>query len=226
MDDVFLQFAMRYAGKGISVVPNYAVSETGKCSCSEPECGYPGKHSRLEKGIHPDQVRRQGSKNMTQIKAWWNEWPNSNIAVCTGKESNIVVVDIDPRNNGFNSLSFLESKFGKFMTLSVKSGGNGQHLYFKHPKDGTVRTRVGLLPGIDIKGENGRIVAPPSRHGSGGMYGFMNDFETTYLQPLPMGLLNMIQVQKGTGTWQAMQQKPIERTKKTYFQMKKLLGGK
>jgi hypothetical protein len=46
---------------------------------------------------------------------------------------------------------------------------NGRHLYFRHP-DRPVMNRVGLRPGLDLRGDGGCVVAPPSMHPTGRCY--------------------------------------------------------
>ncbi len=56
--------------------------------------------------------------------------------------------------------------------VEALTGGGGRHLYFRHP-GGIVRNRVGLAPGIDVRGDGGCVVAPPSVHPSGKRYAWV-----------------------------------------------------
>src|SRR5262249_36511973 len=77
-------------------------------------------------------------------------------------ESGLVVLDIDPRHNGLASLEKIRRKHGLSKTTRVLTGSGGHHLYFKHP-GGEVRNSTGLLgEGLDVRGDGGYIVAPPS----------------------------------------------------------------
>jgi putative DNA primase/helicase len=197
--------AMEYAKRGWFVVPDHGVVNGG-CTCVEGiNCKSPGKHPRMERDTPEGHFRGEGTTNAEQIKEWWTRWPNSNLAIVCGAKSNLVVVDVDPRNGGLETLEILCGTYGPMAltTLTCQSGGGGLHLYFRHPQRGEkVRNRIGLLPGIDIKADGGRIVAPPSKHRSGGVYEWLNP--TAQLRPLPDTLLRKIQIMKGTGTWQAM----------------------
>jgi putative DNA primase/helicase len=56
-------------------------------------------------------------------------------------------------------------------TLTARTGGGGLHYYFKMPADLIgCRTKLGGWSGVDLKGEGGYVVAPPSGHPSGGCY--------------------------------------------------------
>ncbi len=108
-----------------------------------------------------------------EIADWFGRWPDANVAVVTGALSGLVVLDIDPRHGGTDSLSRLEITHGPLpQTLEALTGGGGRHLYFRHP-GGLVRNRVGLAPGVDVRGDGGCVVAPPSVHPSGKRYAWV-----------------------------------------------------
>ena len=104
------------------------------------------------------------------LRDWFERTPDFNVAIVTGALSGIVVVDVDPRHGGDESLRELEGLHGKLpKTVEAVSGGGGRHVYFSHP--GTeVHNRTGIAPGIDLRGDGGCIVAPPSIHPSGNRY--------------------------------------------------------
>lgn len=104
------------------------------------------------------------------VDAWFARWPDANAAVVTGRLSGLVVVDVDPAHGGAESLAAIEREFGALpATVECLTGGGGRHLYFRHP-GGTVSNRAGLRPGIDLRGDGGCIVIPPSVHPSGRRY--------------------------------------------------------
>jgi hypothetical protein len=53
-------------------------------------------------------------------------------------------------------------------TVESLTGGGGQHLYFRHP--GTEVPSRPVAPGLDVKGDGGLVVSPPSIHLSGRAY--------------------------------------------------------
>jgi hypothetical protein len=104
------------------------------------------------------------------VGSWFRRWPDANVGIVTGEISNLVVIDIDPYHGGDASLDRLEHRFGALpSTIEATTGGGGRHLYFAHPGD-LVRNRAGLAQGIDVRGDGGYIVAPPSIHPSGRPY--------------------------------------------------------
>lgn len=105
-----------------------------------------------------------------EISDWFQRWPDANVGIVTGNVSGIVVVDIDPKHGGDDNLAIWEKEHGPLpRTLEVITGGGGRHLYFKHP-GGVMHNRVGIVPGIDLRGDGGCAVAPPSIHPSGKPY--------------------------------------------------------
>lgn len=129
------------------------------------------------------------------IRRWWARWPDANIAVVTGRVSGIVVLDVDPRHGGDESLRDLEARYGPLAeTVTALTGGGGAHYYFAAPEGMTVRTRK-LAPGLDLKGDGGYVVAPPSIHPSGQPYTWEvgRSPDDLGLAPLPGWLLEEAQ---------------------------------
>ena len=113
------------------------------------------------------QARRPSQATVT---GWFTQWPHANIGVVTGAISRLVVLDVDPRHGGDASLRDLQTHFGTLpATVEARTGGGGRHLYFAHP-GGLVRNHAGLAQGIDLRGDGGYVVAPPSLHPSGLRY--------------------------------------------------------
>jgi hypothetical protein len=143
------EFALRYAAHGWSVIP---IEPRGK----RPLVSW------LE--------FQQRPATRAEIEGWYRRWPDANVGVVTGSVSGLVVVDVDDRDGGAESLAALELDHGPLAaTVEAATGGGGRHVYFAHP-GGTVASRVGLAPGIDVRGDGGCVVAPPSLHPSGRRY--------------------------------------------------------
>ena len=120
------------------------------------------------------------------VKAWFRHWPDANVGVVTGNASGLIVVDIDPKHGGEDSLARLERQHGPLPpTVEAATGGGGRHIYFAHP-GGVVRNRVALAPGIDVRGDGGYVVAPPSVHTSGKPYAWLKSHNPDTLEPAPM----------------------------------------
>lgn len=92
-------------------------------------------------------------------------------AILTGTRSGgIVVLDIDVRNGGLESLERLENEIGILPdTLTVRSPTGGLHIYIRS-LDIPRKTVAGVFPGVDVRGEGGIAVVPGSVHAKGGIY--------------------------------------------------------
>lgn len=127
----------------------------------------------------------------SDIAEWFRRWPDANVGIVTGEISNLIVLDIDPKHGGDATLDRLERRFRPLSsTVEAVTGGGGRHLYFAHP-GGLTRNRAGLAQGIDLRGDGGYIVAPPSIHPSGRPYRWVpgRGPDEITLAPLPRWLI-------------------------------------
>jgi hypothetical protein len=110
------------------------------------------------------------TKDQSIITEWWTSVPFANIGLATGRSSGIFVLDVDPRHGGDEALAELERRHGKLPETPVSiTGGGGQHVFFRHePGIGNSAGKVGV--GLDVRGQGGYIVAPPSVHENGRPY--------------------------------------------------------
>jgi Bifunctional DNA primase/polymerase, N-terminal len=101
------------------------------------------------------------------IEAAWASHPTANIGLPTGAVSGLIVVDIDPRHNGNQHLEALQQRYGKLpATRLSRTAHGGIHRLYQHPRDGNSYTNaieLDGLSGIDIRGDGGYIVLPPSK---------------------------------------------------------------
>jgi hypothetical protein len=128
----------------------------------------------------------------SEVQDWFRRWPTSNVGIVTGAVSGLVVLDIDVRHGGDESLDALIQEHGRLPhTVEAITGGGGRHIYFAHP-GGELPNKVGLAPGIDLRADGGYVVAPPSVHGTGKIYAWAEGHapEQTGLAPIPGWLLH------------------------------------
>jgi Bifunctional DNA primase/polymerase, N-terminal/Primase C terminal 1 (PriCT-1) len=103
------------------------------------------------------------------IRGWWQQEPRLNVAIATGKVSNIFVVDVDSMDAEIG-LHRLEAKLGRLPPTVETITARGRHLYFQYPEM-PVRNSVGrVADGVDTRGDGGYVLAPPSIHPSGKTY--------------------------------------------------------
>ena len=103
--------------------------------------------------------------------------PSANVGIAT--VDRLVVLDVDPRHGGDDSLAELEDANGEIITLAVRTGGGGYHLYL----EGELPSRPAFRPGLDLKSSGGLVVAPPSLHGCGKRYEWLDPGEGVRVVP-------------------------------------------
>jgi len=138
-----------------------------------------------KRGLH------DSTTNPGVIDGWFDANPRANLAIRTGIVSRLVVVDVDIKNNagGGESLAKLEGEHGQFATLTARTRTNGLHLFFLAPDGVAVKNSVGILPGIDVRGEGGYVVAAPSTI-DGRAYTWVNPGEE--VAPMPEWLVRLV----------------------------------
>jgi hypothetical protein len=177
-------FALYYAANGLAVMPVFEPLPGGRCACGKPDCNDIGKHPRIGGGFHSATTDRD------LIREWFTKWPNANVAIATGAVSGVVVIDMDPDRGGLEALEALAAETGPIPDSAVvHTGGDGLH-YFLHVPEWPVKSRNNFRSGIDIRGDGGYVVAPPSLHRSGGRYEWVSPMIT--LPPIPGPLLDLL----------------------------------
>lgn len=165
-----LSAALAYAARGWPVLPIWWPDD-GFCACPNPQCTSAGKHPLAHLVPHG---LTDATTDADTIRAWWRRFPEANVGIATGARS-FIALDVDTRHGGDESLRVLEDSIGSFPAAPVAlTGGGGQHILFAHPGEGEqIRNKIGTdwgLPGLDVRGDGGYIVAPPSLHANGTRY--------------------------------------------------------
>jgi Bifunctional DNA primase/polymerase, N-terminal/Primase C terminal 1 (PriCT-1) len=161
-----LDAALDYAARGLPVFPVYPIIEArGRfaCKCLHTiRCDRPGKHPMTRHGL------KDATTDAAVVRQRWYCAPDANIGIVCS--ANCCALDVDPRHGGDATLDGLEREHGPLpITWTAKTGGGGLHYFFRSVTD--VRGSVGLLgAGLDIRGADNYVVAPPSRHISGNYY--------------------------------------------------------
>jgi hypothetical protein len=154
-----LEYALFYLSYGLSVIPLK-----------------PGEKVPLVKW----EKYQEEQPSIDEVQKWFKD-TNNNIAIICGKVSgNLVVIDFDDAEVYEKFMKEIESdtelKDIIEGTWLVRTG-KGYHIYLKVDSDKPVK--IGKLAKVDIKGEGGYVVAPPSLHPSGKHYEFVRFTKTT-----------------------------------------------
>lgn len=107
----------------------------------------------------------KASSEPEMIVDMWKKHPTANVGIATGPKSGIIVFDFDIKN-GVNGIQSLRQRFPDIteeeFNPHVETPSGGLHLYFKWDENYPVTTAAGVLEGIDIRGDRGFVMAPPS----------------------------------------------------------------
>jgi hypothetical protein len=130
--------------------------------------------------------------DLNTVREWLERWPEASMALACGK-SEVVIVDVDPRNGGDASFESLldETTQELLKAPSVVTPGGGRHLYFAAPK---VKVKGGPLhgfPGIDILSAGFSAILPYSVRGDR-RYEWDGDDLSLPPFPLPPALLSRL----------------------------------
>lgn len=108
------------------------------------------------------------------IENWFTGlYADHGVGIATGGAIFALDIDVSDGKTGDETLADLELQYGRLPnTATVLTGSGGQHRYFKMPHGMAIRNDAGkrLGPGLDIRGEGGQCVAPPTIHPNGNAY--------------------------------------------------------
>jgi hypothetical protein len=154
----------------------------------------PGEKKSYKRQAFSKEGKRWGATNdPRQVAKDFKKWSNANIGIPTGKDNGIWVLDIDnkPTANGYASLAELEAQYGKLPdTLQATSPSGGVHYYFTYPSNVEIHNNASQLgTGIDVRGEGGMVVAPPSVKPGVGAYEWLN---TNDIADAPAWLVELV----------------------------------
>jgi hypothetical protein len=168
--------ALAYAALGCPVVPMHTPRPGGGCSCANSTCRDPGKHPRLAGWP------QLAATDPDRVGDWWRRWPDANLGLATGRRFD--VLDLDGEQGVAALRAALSIEPWEHPGPVARTGSGGWHLLYAPTGLGN---RVGLLAGVDWRGRDGLIVAPPSRHASGRRYAWVRPLTAT-LPTVPAGL--------------------------------------
>src|SRR5262249_39762514 len=102
------------------------------------------------------------------------------------------VLDIDGEE-GEATLRELEAQHGALPTTVEAITGKGRHLYWRWPTGLVIRNKQvnQNMPGIDVRGDGGYVLAPPSIHPSGRIYAWSVDSGESF-EDAPDWLLDLV----------------------------------
>lgn len=170
--DELLEVLYRYVDLGFALIPLWGLRD-GVCCCAK------GKDCGKNSGKHPNwklapNGKDSASRDKVIIAEWLRRYPNSNWAARTGEPlasgaGFAVVVDVDPRNGGNESIRQIQELQGDLNeeTWIQDTGGGGDHYIYAAPRPPASKAPA---PGVEILGEGKYFVIGPGPHYTGGEY--------------------------------------------------------
>ena len=156
--------ALTYIEMGWALIPVEGLKslDGDQCLCGKYPCGLGNKNA----GKHPASGR-MGWQNGPAMDAqqayhtWEEDCPDYNVGARTGDASGFFAVDVEAE--GLPELAELEAIHGKLPVTRVhRTGSGGKHFLFKMPDFDVRNSQKKLTSCIDIRGNGGMIVIPPS----------------------------------------------------------------
>ena len=176
---VMLDEALLYASYGWKVIILHGIAPDGGCTCKKgKQCGSAGKHPR------PTAWQHEATDDEDKIIEWFERWPNSNVGVKLGDDSQIVDIECDSPE----AEEELQKLFGtdSLITPTFKSS-KGHHRLFLYDNELPSQAHFGWKQ-IDFKlgGGNGgtQSVFPPSKHVSGIKYEWVKGLSPSEVEPM------------------------------------------
>ena len=160
-----LHAALGYATRGWSVFPAPAS----------------GEKKSLKAAVHSHGSAWGKTTDAAEIRRGFARWPDANVGLPTGAASGFFLVEADTPEghdvDGIASVRALEAVHGPLpRTLMAESPSASLHFYYKWPVGTIIRNSTSKIgPGIDVRGEGGMVMAPPSRRPGRGTYRWLND---------------------------------------------------
>jgi hypothetical protein len=182
-----MSFLNDYIKRGFHVFPVHGITADHNCTCGDPNCMTPDSRGKIKAGKHPWTPRGllNASNDSDAVDFLFSPRNDANIGIVTGPISNIFVLDVDG-TEGESSLS----NYPPLPPTLTSTTGNGFHYFFRYPPR-KVYTRAGkFAPGLDVRGEGGYVVAPPSLHATGVFYQFLDD--NAPIADAPQWLLDIV----------------------------------
>ena len=160
------------------ILPLYSIRE-GICTCGKTDCSAPGKHPLFRYNW-----KVIASNKAEKVLDWFDAYNKMNFGLATGRLSKVtnkylVVIDVDAQEHPF--IKTLPN------TFSYRTGSGGWHFWFwsKYP----IKNSVSLLADkVDVRGTDGYVVIPPSKHKKG-TYNTINDVE---IADLPQPIVSLL----------------------------------
>lgn len=151
---------------------------------------------------------KKATTDVAQIRAWWGRWPRAMVGIPTGAAIGANVIDLDLGDpqliSGKEYLERLIAHVGGIPhTAIAETASGGLHIYLATDLARPVRNGARVVPalsiapaaeanggkakgaGIDLRGEGGYVIAPPSIRADGRAYSWLQPIDDGIAEPTP-----------------------------------------
>jgi len=204
--DMLEEFLTFVSDNQIPIFLLHGITEQGKCTCKGDACTSAGKHPYAK--ISWKSSAKYDRKTTNKLSKKVGEL---NLAAATGRKGSngkyLVVVDIDDPKSDLIEKLLIEK------TFSYRTGGGGLHFWFW--SDVSIKNSVSLLAKkVDIRGTNGYVAVPPSKHVTGNKYEILPD-SAFIVKDLPEWLREPLtakrKIEQKNEKKQVKKQEPVEK---------------
>jgi hypothetical protein len=159
-----LNDALLYLKLGWSIIPACWPVD-GKCGCGK---GHTANSIGKAPLPHTWKVYQSRLPTTVEVTRWWTDAPLANIACITGAISGFAAVDLEHEGLEWAARAGVHSSLTSIT-------GKGRHLLFQHPGERVCNAVAkGKIRGLDIRGDGGYIMLPPSMHVNGKRYQWLS----------------------------------------------------
>ncbi len=156
---------------------------------------------------HPETKRpmiKEGFKNASTdpatVEKFWLKFPKAMIGVPMGEKAGLWALDLDAKVTDDGEvieaddlLAAIVAAVGTDLppTARSKTPRGGWHIFFRFDPENPVRNRAGVVPHVDVRGEGGYVVVPPSMRADGACYDWIID-PAEGVADAPAALLDLV----------------------------------
>lgn len=190
--NMLLRAALDYAERGFPVFP---------CSPKDKRPLVPrDKDPHTGEEIPKSGGLYKATTEAQQIITWWTMWPNAMIGVPMGEKAGVWAIDPDaPKEvgavDGREYLAKLQIQYGSLPnTHTHLTPGGGKHMLFRWRSDKPITNREGGLKkkGINVRGEGGYLIFPPSQFFNGRHYEIEEPLDSFHFADAPEWLYDLV----------------------------------
>ena len=105
---------------------------------------------------------KDATTDPARIRTMFSNPAAAMIGVPTGEQTGVVVIDVDRKENRQGGQWLDANSHRMPQTRTIRTGSGGLHIYLLHPGQRVKNSNDKIAPGIDVRGDGGYVIVPPS----------------------------------------------------------------